>query len=166
MRSCFSCASIQIQVSYYPPGQYPSSGQQYRVPQPMSHQVSYPAQRTQPMPQPTQQSGRYIVLCFTSAIHCMNPCIAWVIGHSVWMSFVKAAAPTLSAFPADSVAAGMKNRANISYSPGAETWYSFSGVYLQYSGASVFELNLFLKAVCELKSLKTETIFPIGINVK
>ncbi|XP_035486603.1 R3H domain-containing protein 2 isoform X8 [Scophthalmus maximus] len=46
-----------IQVSYYPPGQYPSSGQQYRVPQPMSHQVSYPAQRTQPMPQPTQQSG-------------------------------------------------------------------------------------------------------------
>uniref|UniRef100_A0A3Q1D1D4 R3H domain-containing protein n=1 Tax=Amphiprion ocellaris TaxID=80972 RepID=A0A3Q1D1D4_AMPOC len=45
------------QVSYYPPGQYPSSGQQYRVPQPMSHQVSYPAQRTQPMPQPTQQSG-------------------------------------------------------------------------------------------------------------
>uniref|UniRef100_A0A4W6EDX9 R3H domain containing 2 n=1 Tax=Lates calcarifer TaxID=8187 RepID=A0A4W6EDX9_LATCA len=50
------------QVSYYPPGQYPSSGQQYRVPQPMSHQVSYPAQRTQPMPQPTQQSGQYIVL--------------------------------------------------------------------------------------------------------
>ncbi|XP_034441402.1 R3H domain-containing protein 2 isoform X7 [Hippoglossus hippoglossus] len=47
----------QIQVAYYPPGQYPSSGQQYRVPQPMSHQVSYPAQRTQPMPQPTQQSG-------------------------------------------------------------------------------------------------------------
>ncbi|XP_029907129.1 R3H domain-containing protein 2 isoform X11 [Myripristis murdjan] len=47
----------QIQVSYYPPGQYPSSGQQYRVPQPMSHQVSYTAQRTQPMPQPTQQSG-------------------------------------------------------------------------------------------------------------
>uniref|UniRef100_A0A8C6TA43 R3H domain containing 2 n=1 Tax=Neogobius melanostomus TaxID=47308 RepID=A0A8C6TA43_9GOBI len=52
------CAlSPQIQVSYYPPGQYPSSGQQYRVSQPMSHQVSYPAQRTQPMPQPTQQSG-------------------------------------------------------------------------------------------------------------
>ncbi|KAF3856559.1 hypothetical protein F7725_017282 [Dissostichus mawsoni] len=46
----------QIQVSYYPPGQYPSSGQQYRVPQPISHQVSYPAQRTQAMPQPTQQS--------------------------------------------------------------------------------------------------------------
>uniref|UniRef100_A0A3B4G8A0 R3H domain containing 2 n=1 Tax=Pundamilia nyererei TaxID=303518 RepID=A0A3B4G8A0_9CICH len=47
----------QIQVSYYPPGQYPSSGQQYRVSQPMSHQVSYPTQRTQPMPQPAQQSG-------------------------------------------------------------------------------------------------------------
>ncbi|XP_077458277.1 R3H domain-containing protein 2 isoform X2 [Stigmatopora argus] len=47
----------QIQVSYYPPGQYPSSGQQYRVAQPMSHQVSYPAQRTQPMAQPAQQSG-------------------------------------------------------------------------------------------------------------
>ncbi|XP_072307829.1 R3H domain-containing protein 2 isoform X6 [Eucyclogobius newberryi] len=47
----------QIQVSYYPPGQYPSSGQQYRVSQPISHQVSYPAQRTQPIPQPTQQSG-------------------------------------------------------------------------------------------------------------
>ncbi|XP_041636395.1 R3H domain-containing protein 2 isoform X15 [Cheilinus undulatus] len=47
----------QIQVSYYPPGQYPSSGQQYRVPQPISHQVSYPTQRTQPMPQPTQQSA-------------------------------------------------------------------------------------------------------------
>uniref|UniRef100_A0AAQ4QNY6 R3H domain containing 2 n=1 Tax=Gasterosteus aculeatus aculeatus TaxID=481459 RepID=A0AAQ4QNY6_GASAC len=47
----------QIQVSYYPPGQYSSSSQQYRVSQPMSHQVSYPAQRTQPMPQPAQQSG-------------------------------------------------------------------------------------------------------------
>uniref|UniRef100_A0AAQ4PLN3 R3H domain containing 2 n=1 Tax=Gasterosteus aculeatus aculeatus TaxID=481459 RepID=A0AAQ4PLN3_GASAC len=45
------------QVSYYPPGQYSSSSQQYRVSQPMSHQVSYPAQRTQPMPQPAQQSG-------------------------------------------------------------------------------------------------------------
>lgn len=54
--------SLQIQVSYYPPGQYPSSGQQYRVPQPMSHQVSYPAQRTQTIPQPTQQSGQYILL--------------------------------------------------------------------------------------------------------
>ncbi|XP_036007216.1 R3H domain-containing protein 2 isoform X6 [Fundulus heteroclitus] len=47
----------QIQVSYYPPGQYPSSGQQYRVSQPISHQVSYQAQRTQPMPPPNQQSG-------------------------------------------------------------------------------------------------------------
>lgn len=51
----FTC--LQIQVSYYPPGQYPSSGQQYRVPQSMSHQVSYTAQRTQPIPQPTQQAG-------------------------------------------------------------------------------------------------------------
>uniref|UniRef100_A0A3Q3AK53 R3H domain containing 2 n=1 Tax=Kryptolebias marmoratus TaxID=37003 RepID=A0A3Q3AK53_KRYMA len=50
------------QVSYYPPGQYPSSGQQYRVSQPMSHQVSYPAQRTQPMPQPTQQSGLQTIM--------------------------------------------------------------------------------------------------------
>lgn len=47
----------QIQVSYYPPGQYPSSGQQYRMSQPVSHQVSYQAQRTQPMPPPNQQSG-------------------------------------------------------------------------------------------------------------
>uniref|UniRef100_A0A3P8YHH1 R3H domain containing 2 n=1 Tax=Esox lucius TaxID=8010 RepID=A0A3P8YHH1_ESOLU len=52
----------QIQVSYYPPGQYPNTGQQYR-PGPMTHQVSYPAQHpahtghSQPMPQPTQQSG-------------------------------------------------------------------------------------------------------------
>ncbi|XP_068172163.1 R3H domain-containing protein 2 isoform X9 [Antennarius striatus] len=52
----------QIQVSYYPSGQYPSSGQQYRVPQPMSHQVSYPAQRTQPIPQPTQQSGLQTIM--------------------------------------------------------------------------------------------------------
>ncbi|KAL4655772.1 R3H domain-containing protein 2 [Arapaima gigas] len=44
----------QIQVSYYPPGQYPSSGQQYR---PISHQVSYPPQRSQPLPQATQQSA-------------------------------------------------------------------------------------------------------------
>lgn len=29
-----------------------------------------------------------------------------------------------------------------------------------------FGLNLFLKAVREAKSLKTETISPIGINVK
>ncbi|XP_076870241.1 R3H domain-containing protein 2 isoform X2 [Brachyhypopomus gauderio] len=38
----------QIQVQYYSTaGQYPSSGQQYRS---ISHQVSYPAQRTQPLP--------------------------------------------------------------------------------------------------------------------
>ncbi|XP_038154451.1 R3H domain-containing protein 2 isoform X4 [Cyprinodon tularosa] len=47
----------QIQVSYYPAGQYPNSGQQYRVSQPISHQVSYQPQRTQPMPPPSQQSG-------------------------------------------------------------------------------------------------------------
>uniref|UniRef100_A0A087XJM2 R3H domain containing 2 n=1 Tax=Poecilia formosa TaxID=48698 RepID=A0A087XJM2_POEFO len=52
----------QIQVSYYPPGQYASSGQQYRVSQPISHQVSYQAQRTQPMPPPNQQSGQYITM--------------------------------------------------------------------------------------------------------
>uniref|UniRef100_A0A3Q2CPH6 R3H domain containing 2 n=1 Tax=Cyprinodon variegatus TaxID=28743 RepID=A0A3Q2CPH6_CYPVA len=45
------------QVSYYPAGQYPNSGQQYRVSQPISHQVSYQPQRTQPMPPPSQQSG-------------------------------------------------------------------------------------------------------------
>ncbi|TVK90447.1 R3H domain-containing protein 2 [Bagarius yarrelli] len=44
----------QIQVQYYSTGgQYPSSGQQYRS---MSHQVSYPAQRSQPMP-PAQPSA-------------------------------------------------------------------------------------------------------------
>ncbi|XP_051931962.1 R3H domain-containing protein 2 isoform X3 [Hippocampus zosterae] len=52
----------QIQVSYYPPGQYPSSGQQYRVAQPISHQVSYTAQRTQPMTQPAQQSGLQTIM--------------------------------------------------------------------------------------------------------
>ncbi|MGH0189377.1 UNVERIFIED_CONTAM: hypothetical protein FKN15_035208 [Acipenser sinensis] len=44
----------QIQVSYYPPGQYPGSSQQYR---PLSHQVSYTSQRPQQMPHPAQQSG-------------------------------------------------------------------------------------------------------------
>ncbi|KAF7711516.1 hypothetical protein HF521_000527 [Silurus meridionalis] len=45
----------QIQVQYYSTGgQYPSSGQQYRS---ISHQVSYPAQRTQPMPPPAQPSA-------------------------------------------------------------------------------------------------------------
>ncbi|KAK3556864.1 hypothetical protein QTP70_022360 [Hemibagrus guttatus] len=45
----------QIQVQYYSAGgQYPSSGQQYRS---ISHQVSYPAQRSQPMPPPAQPSA-------------------------------------------------------------------------------------------------------------
>ncbi|XP_062853527.1 R3H domain-containing protein 2 isoform X2 [Trichomycterus rosablanca] len=45
----------QIQVQYYSTGgQYPNSGQQYRS---MSHQVSYPAQRSQPLPPPTQPSA-------------------------------------------------------------------------------------------------------------
>uniref|UniRef100_A0A4W6EDW2 R3H domain containing 2 n=1 Tax=Lates calcarifer TaxID=8187 RepID=A0A4W6EDW2_LATCA len=68
------------QVSYYPPGQYPSSGQQYRVPQPMSHQVSYPAQRTQPMPQPTQQSGQYIVLCLQTMMPSQQPSYQSMMG--------------------------------------------------------------------------------------
>ncbi|XP_075757917.1 R3H domain-containing protein 2 isoform X6 [Pelodiscus sinensis] len=42
----------QIQVSYYPPGQYPNSSQQYR---PLSHPVAYSPQRNQPLPQPSQQ---------------------------------------------------------------------------------------------------------------
>ncbi|RXM31521.1 R3H domain-containing protein 2 [Acipenser ruthenus] len=46
--------SQPIQVSYYPPGQYPGSSQQYR---PLSHQVSYTSQRPQQMPHPAQQSG-------------------------------------------------------------------------------------------------------------
>ncbi|KAJ8358943.1 hypothetical protein SKAU_G00154680 [Synaphobranchus kaupii] len=44
----------QIQVSYYSPGHYGSSGQQYR---PMSHQMSYSAQRSQPLTQPAQPSA-------------------------------------------------------------------------------------------------------------
>ncbi|XP_030634039.1 R3H domain-containing protein 2 [Chanos chanos] len=44
----------QIQVQFYSSGQYPNTGQQYRS---MSHQVSYPAQRSQPIPQPTQPSA-------------------------------------------------------------------------------------------------------------
>ncbi|XP_026866712.2 R3H domain-containing protein 2 isoform X2 [Electrophorus electricus] len=45
----------QIQVQFYSAGgQYPSSGQQYRS---ISHQVSYPAQRSQPLPPPTQPSA-------------------------------------------------------------------------------------------------------------
>ncbi|XP_006897734.1 PREDICTED: R3H domain-containing protein 2 [Elephantulus edwardii] len=44
----------QIQVSYYPPGQYPNSSQQYR---PLSHSVAYSPQRGQQLPQPSQQPG-------------------------------------------------------------------------------------------------------------
>ncbi|XP_051857382.1 R3H domain-containing protein 2 isoform X1 [Antechinus flavipes] len=44
----------QIQVSYYPPGQYPNSNQQYR---PLSHPVPYSPQRGQQLPQPSQQPG-------------------------------------------------------------------------------------------------------------
>ncbi|XP_029450749.1 R3H domain-containing protein 2 isoform X2 [Rhinatrema bivittatum] len=42
----------QIQVSYYPPAQYPNSSQQYR---PLSHQVAYSSQRGQQPPAPQQQ---------------------------------------------------------------------------------------------------------------
>uniref|UniRef100_A0A8D0H452 R3H domain containing 2 n=1 Tax=Sphenodon punctatus TaxID=8508 RepID=A0A8D0H452_SPHPU len=44
----------QIQVSYYPPGQYPNSSQQYR---PLSHPVAYNPQRSQQLPQQSQQPG-------------------------------------------------------------------------------------------------------------
>ncbi|XP_063476159.1 R3H domain-containing protein 2 isoform X15 [Symphalangus syndactylus] len=44
----------QIQVSYYPPGQYTNSNQQYR---PLSHPVAYSPQRGQQLPQPSQQPG-------------------------------------------------------------------------------------------------------------
>ncbi|XP_059727719.1 R3H domain-containing protein 2 isoform X2 [Haemorhous mexicanus] len=44
----------QIQVSYYPPGQYPNSSQQYR---PLSHPVAYSSQRPQQLPQQSQQPG-------------------------------------------------------------------------------------------------------------
>ncbi|XP_053226548.1 R3H domain-containing protein 2 isoform X6 [Podarcis raffonei] len=44
----------QIQVSYYPPGQYPNSSQQYR---PLSHPVAYSPQRSQQLPQQSQQPG-------------------------------------------------------------------------------------------------------------
>lgn len=45
----------QIQVQYYSTGgQYPNSGQQYRS---ISHQVSYPTQRSQPLPPPAQPSA-------------------------------------------------------------------------------------------------------------
>ncbi|XP_066470405.1 R3H domain-containing protein 2 isoform X1 [Tiliqua scincoides] len=44
----------QIQVSYYPPGQYPNSSQQYR---PLSHPVAYSPQHSQQLPQQSQQPG-------------------------------------------------------------------------------------------------------------
>ncbi|XP_016097255.1 R3H domain-containing protein 2-like, partial [Sinocyclocheilus grahami] len=45
----------QIQVQYYSTGgQYPNSGQQFRS---ISHQVSYPTQRSQPLPPPAQPSA-------------------------------------------------------------------------------------------------------------
>ncbi|XP_073432939.1 R3H domain-containing protein 2 isoform X5 [Dendrobates tinctorius] len=44
----------QIQVSYYPTGQYPNSSQQYR---PLSHPAAYSSQRNQQVTQPTQQPG-------------------------------------------------------------------------------------------------------------
>ncbi|XP_074386650.1 R3H domain-containing protein 2 isoform X2 [Zonotrichia albicollis] len=47
-------APQQIQVSYYPPGQYPNSSQQYR---PLSHPVAYSSQRPQQLPQQSQQPG-------------------------------------------------------------------------------------------------------------
>uniref|UniRef100_A0A8C1L2L4 R3H domain containing 2 n=1 Tax=Cyprinus carpio TaxID=7962 RepID=A0A8C1L2L4_CYPCA len=46
----------QIQAQYYSTGgQYPNSGQQFRS---ISHQVSYPTQRSQPLPPPAQPSGQ------------------------------------------------------------------------------------------------------------
>uniref|UniRef100_A0A8C1KZR2 R3H domain containing 2 n=1 Tax=Cyprinus carpio TaxID=7962 RepID=A0A8C1KZR2_CYPCA len=45
----------QIQAQYYSTGgQYPNSGQQFRS---ISHQVSYPTQRSQPLPPPAQPSA-------------------------------------------------------------------------------------------------------------
>ncbi|XP_056418509.1 R3H domain-containing protein 2 isoform X3 [Hyla sarda] len=44
----------QIQVSYYPTGQYPNSSQQYR---PLSHAAAYNSQRNQQVTQPPQQPG-------------------------------------------------------------------------------------------------------------
>ncbi|XP_018425169.1 PREDICTED: R3H domain-containing protein 2 isoform X3 [Nanorana parkeri] len=44
----------QIQVSYYPTGQYPNSSQQYR---PLPHTAAYNSQRNQQVTQPPQQPG-------------------------------------------------------------------------------------------------------------
>ncbi|XP_070794104.1 R3H domain-containing protein 2 isoform X9 [Pituophis catenifer annectens] len=49
----------QIQVSYYPPGQYPNSSQQYR---PLSHPVAYSPQRSQQLPQQSPQPGLQPIL--------------------------------------------------------------------------------------------------------
>ncbi|XP_051497351.1 R3H domain-containing protein 2 isoform X2 [Apus apus] len=52
--SAHTATTQQIQVSYYPPGQYPNSSQQYRS---LSHPVAYSSQRTQQLPQQSQQPG-------------------------------------------------------------------------------------------------------------
>ncbi|XP_073469922.1 R3H domain-containing protein 2 isoform X11 [Aquarana catesbeiana] len=49
----------QIQVSYYPTGQYPNSSQQYR---PLSHPAAYNSQRNQPVTQPPQQPGMQSII--------------------------------------------------------------------------------------------------------
>ncbi|PIO13857.1 hypothetical protein AB205_0141800, partial [Aquarana catesbeiana] len=49
----------QIQVSYYPTGQYPNSSQQYR---PLSHPPAYNSQRNQPVTQPPQQPGMQSII--------------------------------------------------------------------------------------------------------
>ena len=53
----------QIQVSYYSPGQYPNSNQQYR---PLSHPVAYSHQRGQQLPQASQQPGKEGRCCKTA----------------------------------------------------------------------------------------------------
>uniref|UniRef100_A0A8C5PF22 R3H domain containing 2 n=1 Tax=Leptobrachium leishanense TaxID=445787 RepID=A0A8C5PF22_9ANUR len=49
----------QIQVSYYPTGQYPNSSQQYR---PLAHPAAYNSQRNQQVTQPSQQPGMQSVI--------------------------------------------------------------------------------------------------------
>ncbi|XP_063283462.1 R3H domain-containing protein 2 isoform X2 [Pelobates fuscus] len=49
----------QIQVSYYPTGQYPNSSQQYR---PLSHPGAYNSQRNQQVTQQSQQAGMQSVI--------------------------------------------------------------------------------------------------------
>uniref|UniRef100_A0A673H1C9 R3H domain containing 2 n=1 Tax=Sinocyclocheilus rhinocerous TaxID=307959 RepID=A0A673H1C9_9TELE len=56
---------LKIQVQYYSTGgQYPNSGQQFRS---ISHQVSYPTQRSQPLPPPAQPSGQCDITSCSSA---------------------------------------------------------------------------------------------------